>query len=177
MPAEDRPAQQRDGAANQDVGPGGHYGDGGRWARESQAKFAAVWRISNASSGESATVDDNGTPGDRVRYTPATNFQGAKSVTYKLSDGHGHTTTFKIAVSPQGLVLVPPVNNQSKATLIFTNQVDNTREVGLFLVDGADGHIGNFSPGEAGYADAAMARKVVLFNAGASAGVVTSVEL
>ena len=56
-------------------------------------------------------MNDNGTPGftgdDRIVYAPPTDFIGTKSITYKVFDGHGHTTsgTIKISVAPHGLYL------------------------------------------------------------------------
>lgn len=142
-------------------------------------KFSGI----NTSSGEKAVVNDNGTPGfsfdDFIDYTPPTNVVGTRSLSYQISDGNGHLLfgSFKVTVSPDGLLLAPTVNSQSKTTLVFTKETDDAREMGLFLTDGADGHIGNFMPGDAGYTAAALARKQVLFAAGAPANSTTSVQL
>ena len=50
-------------------------------------------------------------------------------------------------------------------------------EVGLFLVDDAQGRINGQQPGDRGYAAAALARRVVLFERGQEAGAVASLTL
>lgn len=142
-------------------------------------KFSSI----NNGSGEKVVVNDNGTPGDPsddyLIYTPATNFVGSKNFTYQVTDSQGHLVygTVHVSVSPDGLELIPTVNGQSKTSLVFTKESGDGREMGLFLVDGADGHIGSFMPGDSGYNAAALARKSVLFSAGAPAGTTASIQL
>jgi VCBS repeat-containing protein len=141
----------------------------------------------------SLTLNANGT----VTYVPAANYFGTDSFSYKVNDGslNSNIATVSITVTP---VNDTPIWT-STAPTSFTLTTGNSRiyqvagnagittslnfvfaerhaaynnEIGVYRVDDAAGRIGALNPGDAGYAQAALAadRATVIFASGASQG-------
>jgi len=79
------------------------------------------------------TKPANGTAtivGNKIKYDPATNFRGNNTVTYTISDGHGHTATATLKIVVTGINRVPnavedaPSTNHTVPVLINILQND-----------------------------------------------------
>src|SRR5947207_2587723 len=60
---------------------------------------------------------------------------------------------------------------------LMRREARNRNEVGLYLVDDASGRIGELLPGDHGYAESALGRRLVLFNHGQNTGATTQLVL
>ncbi|MBD3884966.1 SBBP repeat-containing protein [Phormidium tenue FACHB-886] len=135
-----------------------------------------------------AEVQDNGTPDnpsdDFIFFTPETNATGTFDFTYQLDNGQGTTSTALVSVSVNPLEPSPETPGLIDLTTIDLDgdgQVDGqvqftfsnieseavfNNSVGLYLVENEDGFVldsmtGNFlQPGDAGYAAAALQRRL-----------------
>src|SRR5262249_18460873 len=129
-------------------------------------------------------------------YTPNADYFGPDAFTYRVADGHGangdeghvtidvtpvndaptftSTPTTQLTISLQGDAAQDRVFSAAGAAgtspdvtyTILAKDASTKFEAGYYRVDDASGRIGTLKPGDAGYADAALAagRAVTLFN-------------
>jgi cyclophilin family peptidyl-prolyl cis-trans isomerase len=76
--------------------------------------------------------------------------------------------------SPGRNVTLAATKMSAQRALTLPGTPSTVGEVGLFLVDDASGRIGHLSPGDPGYAQAALARRQLLFSPAAATGATNS---
>jgi cyclophilin family peptidyl-prolyl cis-trans isomerase len=136
-------------------------------------------------SGDFAATESTTNPGTYTVTLPAGKLQvGTNVISADVTGGNQGTQaltplTMIYAPGSQSVFVVPGAPGTTQQ-LSFTLQSASSffkDESGIFVVDDASGKIGTLSPGDPGYAKAALQRRQVIFTRGQRAGATTTLSL